>query len=136
MKKQFTRKGIKYELDNNEITVVGLKKKDIVELFIPDYVDGYPVRWIYEHAFIREWFEIASLPESITKIPNAVFYACNRLREIEFRGENGIPIEIAQCGVGYCPNLIIIKSKRPIKKVWGDISIQHCEKLKNIENLI
>lgn len=136
MKKQFTRKGIKYELSNNEITVVGLKKKDIVDLFIPDYVDGYPVKWIYEHAFMHEWFEFVSLPKGITKIPNAVFYACNALKEIEFRGDNDIPIEIAQCGIGYCSNLVAIKSKRPIKKVWGDISIQHCEKLKNIENLI
>ena len=135
MGKKFTRKGIKYELDNNEITVVGLKKKDIVNLIIPDVVDGFPVKWIYEHAFMYEWFETVSLPEGITKIPNATFYGCPALREIEFRGVVDT-VEIAQCGIGYCNNLVSIKSKRPIKKVWGDISIQHCDKLKTIENLI
>lgn len=135
MGKKFTRKGIKYELDNNEITVVGLKKKDIVDLIIPDVVDGFPVKWIYEHAFMHEWFETVSLPEGITKIPNATFYSCPALREIEFRGVADT-VEIAQCGIGYCNSLTAIKSKRPIRKVWGDISIQHCDSLKHIDNLV
>ena len=41
MGKKFTRKGIKYELDNNEITVVGLKKKDIIDLIIPISIPSF-----------------------------------------------------------------------------------------------
>lgn len=130
MSKHFVRKGVKYELYNNEIAVVGLKKKDIANLYIPDEIDGYPVKWIYEHAFMYEAFETVSLPEGIVKIPNAVFYNCNVLKEIEFRGDGDTAVEIAQCGIGYCHNLVSIKSKRHIKKIYGDISIQHCEKLK------
>ena len=131
MGKKFTRKGI----DNNEITVVGLKKKDIVDLIIPDVVDGFPVKWIYEHAFMHEWFETVSLPEGITKIPNATFYGCPVLREIEFRGVVDT-VEIAQCGIGYCHNLVSIKSKRRVRRVWGEMSIEHCEKLKMTQNII
>lgn len=136
MGKKFTRKGIRYELDNNEITVVGLKKKDIIDLIIPDVVDGFPVKWIYEHAFMHEWFETVSLPESISKIPNATFYGCSALREIEFRGDNNNDVEIAQCGIGYCHNLVFIKSKRRVRRVWGEMSIEHCEKLKMTTNII
>lgn len=136
MKKQITRKGVKYEISNNEITIVGLKKKDISNLVIPDTIDELPVKWIYAHAFMHEGFETVSLPEGITKIPNATFYGCYALREIEFRGESSTPVEIMQCGIGYCNNLIAIKSKRLIKKVYGDMSIQHCDKLKNIGNTI
>ena len=129
MKKQMTKKGVKYEINDNEITVVGLAKNDIVHLEIPDKIDGIPVKWIYGHAFMNKSFITASLPEGITKIPNATFYKCYCLTEIEFRGENNTPVEIALCGIGYCDNLVNIKSKRPIKKLYGEASIQHCEKL-------
>ena len=60
-----------------------------------------------------EWFETVSLPEGITKITNATFYSCPALREIEFRGVADT-VEIAQCGIGYCHNLVSIKSKRRV----------------------
>lgn len=135
MGKAITRKGIKYEIDNGEATVVGLKKKDILHLEIPDEIDGNPVKWIYQHAFMHENFLTASLPAGITKIPNATFYGCHALKEIEFRGE-GEEIQLMQCAIGYCNNLSAIKSKRPIRKVWGEISIQNCPNLSYIENLI
>ena len=135
MGKALTRKGIKYEIDNGEVTVVGLKKKDILHLEIPDEVDGNPVKWIYQHAFMHENFLKASLPAGITKIPNATFYGCHALKEIEFRGESE-QIEVMQCGIGYCSNLKVIKSKRPIHLQYGDMSIQKCPNLECIENLI
>ena len=133
--KTFTRKGIKYETDNGEVTVVGLRKKNITHLEIPNEVDGMPVKWICAHAFMNESFQTASLPAGIAKIPNATFYGCHALREIEFRGDIE-EVQLMQCAIGYCNNLNTIKSKRPIRKVWGEISIQNCPNLSYIENLI
>lgn len=130
MKKIFTKNGVKYEIDNNEITIIGLVKRDIPHLVIPDEIEGLPVRWINAHAFKNKGFLTVSLPEAIIKIPNATFYQCYALKEIEFRGDNGVPVEISLCGIGYCANLTTIKSKRPIKKIYGDASIQCCDKLK------
>ena len=68
--------------------------------------------------------------------PTDTMYAigCHALKEIEFRGE-GEEIQLMQCAIGYCNNLSAIKSKRPIRKVWGEISIQNCPSLSYIENL-
>lgn len=134
MSKQITRKGVKYEVSDGEITVAGLKDKEILHLNIPDEIDGMPVKWIYAHAFMNEVFITVSLPAGITKIPNATFYKCRSLQEIEFRGKENV-VEIMQCGIGYCDNLSTIKSKRPVKKVYGELSIQHCDSLICIENL-
>ena len=136
MGKQITRKGIKYEVSDGEVTVAGLKNKEILHLDIPDEIDGMPVKWIYAHAFMNEIFITASLPAGISKIPNATFYKCRYLQEIEFRGESESVVEIMQCGIGYCNNLSVIKSKRPVKKVYGELSVQHCDNLIHIENLI
>lgn len=136
MGKKITRNGIKYEISDGEVIVAGLKKKEISNLYIPDEIDGMPVKWIYEHAFMHESFLTVSLPAGITKIPNATFYGCYALQEIEFRGEGEDVIEIMQCGIGYCDNLAAIKSKRPIRKAYGDSSIKNCNNLVYIENLI
>lgn len=135
MGKKITRKGIKYEVSDGEVIVAGLKDKEVLHLDIPDEIDGMPVKWIYAHAFMNENFVTASLPAGITKIPNATFYKCRALQEIQFRGEGENAVEIMQCGIGYCSSLTTIKSKRPVKKIYGEISIQHCDNLAHIENL-
>ena len=128
MVKKITRKGIRCEIGTEDVTIVGLSKKDIIHVYIPDEIDGLPVKWIYAHAFVGCAFQTVSLPEGITRIPNAVFYKCYALREITFRGIQG-DVEIYQCGIGYCTNLTTITSDRPIKLVYGAASIQECPKL-------
>ena len=131
MIKKIVRDGIRYEImENNEVAILGLRNKDIKYLVIPDEVEGMPVKWINEHAFMGEHFETVSLPKGITVIPNAAFYNCHALKKIEFRGNGDGEIRIMQCGIGFCNNLKSIKSTRPIKKVFGEASIQECNKLK------
>lgn len=132
MKKNISRNGIKYNIDNNVATVLGLSKKDIEHLVVPDEVEGYPVEYIMPKAF-KDNFSLVtvSLPESIGIITNAVFYRCGRLKEIEFRGNNN-DLRLCYYSIAYCPNLENIKCNRRI--LCDGAAIVNCDALKNLPN--
>ena len=130
MGRSVVRNGIIYSIDNNNATVLGLKKKDIEYLVIPDEVEGYPVEYIMPKAFKDNFSLITvSLPGAIKHITNAVFYRCSKLQKIEFRGIAN-DLVLHYYSIAFCHNLKEIESKRKI--TCESSAIVCCENLNNL----
>lgn len=115
MAKNITRKGVKYSIDNNVATVLGLSKKDVEHLEVPDEIDGCSVQYIMPKAFKDNHFLVTvSLPEAIAHITNAVFYRCGRLQEVEFRGSQNDLI-LHYYSIAFCNVLKNIKCNRHVR---------------------
>ena len=78
--------GLKYVKNNRSIAVYGLDDdEDKVNLIIPSYIEGLPVKEIADYAF-REEKSIASIefPETLEKIGKEAFYKCGSLSKVVF----------------------------------------------------
>lgn len=81
--------------DGEYYTVTGLATQGIVDVVIPDAVDGIPVREIAAQAFFDCYFiTTVTIPSSVTKIGEDAFFACDGLTKIKFLGSPEQWVEI------------------------------------------
>ncbi len=71
---------LKYEIKNDEVTILGLHNQNIKDLVIPSVIDGYPVSKIQAYAFANnDELQYALIPESVVDIGDGIFYNCRSL---------------------------------------------------------
>ena len=82
--KAYGSKGLKYEIRNGECVILGMGSCKDEVLYIPDEIDGYPVRAIEDRAFyLTSNLKELYLPDSLTRIGDEAFYRCLNLEKIE-----------------------------------------------------
>lgn len=74
---------LKYEIKNDEVTILGLANKDVKNLIIPKLIDNYPVKNIIDYAFANETqLKYVKIPSSISNYGQGIFYNCSSLSEV------------------------------------------------------
>ena len=76
--------GLAYSVneDGATCTITGIGSCTDVEIYIPEYIDGYKVTAIGPMAFQRGRMTYISIPDSVTTIGNAAFDVCSSLTSI------------------------------------------------------
>lgn len=73
---------LRYEIENNEVKIVGYKDGIAGELIIPDTIEGYPVTAIGNGAFdLCTTITNLVIPESVKIIEDNAFYTCTKLKK-------------------------------------------------------
>lgn len=67
-----------YEIEDNEVTITGVKGASVKSIIIPEFIDGYPVTKINEYCF---WFtkslDDITIPDSVFNIDYNAFHCCD-----------------------------------------------------------
>ena len=76
------RDGIKYRIESRQLTVIGYEG-DLVDVEIPDSLEGYPVMAIEREAFANcKTLESIKIPDSVRTIGNCAFMGCSNLVKV------------------------------------------------------
>ena len=115
IKEELTFNNFVYSISTNEITITGYQGTD-TEIFIPEFIDNFPVVSIGEYAFnLKDQIVHITLPNSIREIEKYAFKDCSNLEDLILPNK----IEsIAQHFISGCPlikTIIIPKSLQKIR---------------------
>lgn len=82
-----TTRDFKYTVNPDNTVTIDSTKIGIQNVYIPDYIDGYPVTQIADYAFANYGDSVAHmtlrLPKTLKKIGNYSFYQCATLETLE-----------------------------------------------------
>lgn len=132
-KKEYTKGGIVYKLNENHKTASVMEVKDLnlKRVVIPKKIKGYTVTKIKDKAFGKpkyKKYEIILLPDSITKIGDRAFSICIELKHIKLpKNLSSIGAECFFC----CANLHNITIPKNVKYI-GERAFFSCISLKKI----
>lgn len=80
--------GLKYSILNDEVTVEECEDKEIEEIVVPDFAEGYSVTAVGANAFCGCYnLSYAVLPETIAEIGQSAFQQCETLKRINLPSE-------------------------------------------------
>lgn len=106
---------LSYIEQDGHIEICEPKDKDCMEIVIPEFIEGLPVKIIRENAF-KKCYSLRSvnIPEGITEICDMAFMECSDLRCIR------LPKALKTLGAGVfagCYNILYIKLPDTIKAI-------------------
>lgn len=82
--------GLKYKIENGEVTIISYTDKSAKSVIIPEFIDGVPVTGIRDFGYLNNVEELI-IPKSVTYIHSGAFEYCLRLKSINnHKIENGI----------------------------------------------
>ncbi len=71
-----------YDISDNEVTITGLSVSGVMDLNIPEEIEGYPVTKIQDSAFYGSFLSFVTIPDSVVEIGSEAFSYCSNLRDI------------------------------------------------------
>jgi fibronectin type 3 domain-containing protein len=121
--------GFYYTISDNEVTITYVVDDSIIEVIIPDTIEGLPVTSIGRGAFI-ECYSLTSItiPNSVTSIGKDAFYECRGLTSIT------IPETVTSIGdyaFYNCKSLASITIPDSVTSI-GDYAFDACSSLTSI----
>ena len=126
--------GIKYTISNGEAIVSGAEDDSIVDLVIPDEVDGCPVTAIGYCAFsssssVTQNFKTVTLGKNVKEIESNAFCECYELETVTLNDELE---SIGTHAFSQCFSLKEVKTGSKLKKI-GENAFCLCVNLKSFE---
>ena len=131
---EVVKDGIKYTISNGEATVKGLVDRTIIDLVIPDEVDGCPVTEIGSYSINPEYDEVSHirslvLGKNVKKIGWDAFSDCYELETVTL---NDALEEIDNYAFSSCYNLKEVKTGSKLKYIGID-AFRMCLSLESFE---
>ena len=118
-----------YMIDNDTVAITGLKEKNVVELIIPETIDGKKVVAIGNHAFSgNSQIVSVKMPSNVTSIGLSAFESCSSLRTIDF--SDGL-LTIDAYAFRNCSQLSEIKMPGSLVSL-GDGVLEQCSSLREV----
>ena len=121
-------------IDKTTCIIKGTTKTDVVDLVIPEEIDGYTVTKISPYAFDGSNIETVTLPDTIEMIGVGAFKNCKKLRFVHgLENCNGLK-EIKAYTFSYCEALQEIKIPSTIESI-GVSAFEECTNLRYVYGL-
>lgn len=121
-------------VDKTTCTLKGTTKTDVVDLVIPEQIDGYTVTKIAPYAFKNSGIATVSLPSTIELIGESAFTNCSNLQFV-YGLENCTNLkEIKANTFSYCIKLCEVKFPNNIESI-GRAAFLECENLRYVYGL-
>lgn len=95
----------KYKIENNEVTIIGIRDKSLEHITIPETIEGYSVTKIsYGCLWFQNKLIRINIPTSIQFLDYQQFYGCDSLRYV-----NDVEIKV---GINMINNKFILWNKK------------------------
>ncbi|MCQ2421727.1 MAG: leucine-rich repeat domain-containing protein [Lachnospiraceae bacterium] len=104
-----------YRVENNQVTIVGLKVNDATDIVIPEVIENCPVTAVGDRAFAAcSNLKTVSLPEGLIAIGEAAFEECTSLRSVKIPNS----VEVIGAGAfGRCGNLEYVRLPENLREI-------------------
>ena len=121
-------------IDKTTCIIKGTTKTDVVDLVIPEEIDGYTVTKISPYAFDGSNIETVTLPDTIEMIGEGAFKNCKKLKSVHgLENCNGLK-EIKAYTFSYCEALQEISFPNTIESI-GISAFEECTNLRYVYGL-
>ena len=121
-----------YTLENDEIIEIKYESGEIQEnLYIPSYLNGYPLTKIQDYAFDgNKNLKNVTIPKTVKEIGYGAFMSCSNIVSIEFDKDSALT-KIGNQAFDGCESLTSIKIPNKVTSI-GCYAFYDCSNLDNI----